>query len=183
MKIRELSIKNCLSFGDKGLNENNSIQLADFNLFIGSNNAGKSNVLKSLEMIRDVFYSLNTSGANTLEDFPLATERTPNDFRDWFFAQDTTRNINFSFTLTIEKTDRSLAQLIENHKFSQDAEEPALWMLTLKKGYPKFINIAGFIHFKGDKPFPAGQTDKGYCYRDPPPPPGGTAHRLGAEEG
>lgn len=152
MKIRELSIKNCLSFGDNGLNKNNAIELSDFNLFIGSNNAGKSNVLKSLEMLRSVFYSLNMSGTETLEDFPLATERTLNDFRDWFFTQDTTRNISFSFTLTIEKTDRSLAQLIDNHKPSQDASEPALWMLTLKKDYPKFINIAGFIHFKEDKP-------------------------------
>ncbi len=51
MKIRELSVKNCLSFGKKGLNNEDGLQLGDFNLFIGANNAGKSNVLKLLDSL------------------------------------------------------------------------------------------------------------------------------------
>ena len=90
MKIRELSIKNCLSFSEKGLNDDNRIKLADFNLFVGSNNAGKSNVLKLMKLFQGILLSVRQQGDLSLSRLSLRFEGEDDStfFKDWFFAQD-----------------------------------------------------------------------------------------------
>lgn len=147
MKIRELSIKNCLSFGEKGLNEKDCLRLGDFNLFIGANNAGKSNTLKLTELLKLILLSIKNS--NNLFDFPLFFRGDSSYFKDWFFNQNLTKKIQFCFSLEIEETDRVLAEVIEGHNEGKTSN-PALFMLQLRKGYPKLIKASGFIEYKAE---------------------------------
>lgn len=151
MKIRELSIKNCLSFSDKGLNQDNSIQLDDFNLFIGGNNAGKSNVLKLMEIIR-LILSARQPGTESLQEFPLFLEGDPSYFKDWLFAQDLNSKMDFSFSVEIEKADRAVAQIFDSYDSPRDSKNPVLFMFNLKKDYPKVLKVTGVIKYKEDHP-------------------------------
>ena len=153
MKIRELSIKNCLSFGSEGLNENDSIQLGDFNLFIGSNNAGKSNVLKLMEILRVILRSARQPGTESLQEFPLSLEGDSSYFKDWLFAQDLNSKMDFSFTLEIEKADRAIAQMLDNYDAHRDSGNPILFMFSHKQNYPKVLKATGFIKYKEDHPY------------------------------
>ncbi len=146
MKIRELLITNCLSFSQKGLNENNSILLDDFNLFIGSNNAGKSNVLKLIRIIGIILYSVRSSGNASLENIPLSLPDWLNSYQDLVFAQDVAnRTIGFSFCLEIESTDTPLVQIFDNYKSNIDYKNLVLCLFSLKKDYPKIIKISGSV--------------------------------------
>lgn len=157
MKIRELSIKNCLSFGDKGLNEENCLHLGDFNLFIGANNAGKSNILKLMKLLKLILLSVRSS--DNLSNFPLVFQADPSYFKDWFFGQGLTRKILFKFSLEIEETDQVLADMIENFDASEK-DDPVLFMFQRKNGYPKLIKISGFIEHRADS-FYASLTKAG----------------------
>jgi AAA15 family ATPase/GTPase len=150
MKIRELSIKNCLSFGDKGLNENDAIQLGDFNLFIGSNNTGKSNVLKIMEVLKIILHSASESGGAPLQDFALSLERESSYFKDWIFAQELTRKIDFSFSLEIEQADQTILS-IPPYKHDKDMN-PVSFMFERKNDWPKALKITGIINYKKDHP-------------------------------
>ena len=153
MKIRVMSIKNCLSFGDKGLNENNYIQLGDFNLFIGSNNAGKSNVLKLMEILRIILRSARQPGTESLKEFPLSLEGDASYFKDWLFAQNLNSKMDFSFTLEIEKADRAIAEILDNYDSQRDSGNPVLFMFSHKQNYPKVLKANGFIKYKEDHPY------------------------------
>ncbi len=153
MKIQELSIKNCLSFCDKGLNESDCIQLGDFNLFIGSNNAGKSNVLKLMDILRFILLSARQPGTESLQDFPLRLEEQPSSFKDWLFAQEPNRKMDFSFSLEIEREDGAIAQIFDNYDSQRDSKNPVLFMFNLKKDYPKVLKVTGFIKYKEDHPY------------------------------
>ena len=145
MKIRELSIKNCLSFCEKGLNDNNSIELGDFNLFIGSNNAGKSNLLKIVKLVWNILLSVPQSSSDLLVAFPLYLEGDQDLFRDWFYAQNLGNQIQFSFALEIEETDQTVLGI---KPYDPETKDPVLFMFGLNKDWPKFIKIAGFIEYK-----------------------------------
>jgi len=151
MKIRELSIKNCLSFCEKGMNRDNCIQLGEFNLLIGASNAGKSNVSKLMKILQLILYSVRAevSGSSLLG----LTLRGHNDlayFRDWFFCQDYLgRKIDFSFSLEIEEADRVLVDMIKNYD-GQKASNPVLFMFGLTKAYPKVLKANGVIEYKGE---------------------------------
>ena len=145
MKIRELSMKNCLSFGDKGLNQNNSIQLADFNLFIGSNNAGKSNVLKLMGLLKNILSSVRAQGNPSLRDIPVSFEGQP---IDWVFTQDSNKKMVFSFSLEIENTDLTIPPYT-----LEDKDPVSLMMLRLKKDWPKVLKVTGVIEYKGGHPY------------------------------
>lgn len=147
MKIRELSIKNCLSFGEKGLNKEDPLQLRDFNLFIGANNAGKSNILKLMELLKLILLSVKMS--RTLLDFPLSFQGDSSYFKDWFFSQDLTKQILFCFSLEIQETDQVLVEMIEHHA-ERETNNPALFMFQRKNGYPKLINISGLIGHRAE---------------------------------
>ena len=152
MKIRELSITNCLSFSDKGLNADNCIKLDDFNLFIGKNNAGKSNVLKLMRLIQGILFSIQKSGNAHLTQIPLSFQDDNNatNFKDWFFAQDSNSDIQFSFSLQIEECDAPLPGTTGDSK--KDSNNPVLFMLGLKKTWPKDVRITGFIKHLGNEP-------------------------------
>lgn len=153
MKIQELSVKNCLSFGDKGLNKNDSIQLGDFNLFIGSNNAGKSNVLKLMEILGIILRSARQPGTESLREFPLSFEGDASYFKDWLFAQDLNSKMDFSFSVEIEREDRAIAQIFDNYDSQRDSKNPVLFMFNLKEDYPKVLKVTGFIKYKEDHPY------------------------------
>jgi len=145
VKVRELSVKNCLSFGEKGLNEDDRLQLGDFNLFIGANNAGKSNILKLTRLLELILLSIRSS--DNLFDFPLSFEGDPSYFKDWFFRQDSTRKISFRFSLEIEQADHVLVDMIDHHD-ERKTNDPVLFMLRGKNDYPKIIKISGFIEHR-----------------------------------
>lgn len=105
-----MSVKNLLSFSDKGLNREGSIELADFNLFVGSNNAGKSNVLRLPEIASQLIHSVSGAGNEFLENMAVALPGKP---EDWVFAQDTRRKATFSFSLEIEESDQEHLGLIQ----------------------------------------------------------------------
>ena len=147
MKIRELSIKNCLSFSEKGLNRDDRLRLGDFNLFIGANNAGKSNVLKLMQLLKLILPSMRSPGS--LFDFPLSFERDSSYFKDWFFNQESTRKMSFCFSLEIEETDQVLVDMI-NHHDEGKTNDPVLFMFQRKDGYPKIIKIGGSIESRAE---------------------------------
>ena len=145
MKIRELSIKNYLSFGEKGLNEEDRLRLRDFNLFIGANNAGKSNILKLMELLKLILLSVRS--ADNLFNFSLFLQGDSSYFKDWFFSQDLTKKMLFCFSLEIEETDQVVVDMIEHHDEGRSSN-PVLFMLRLKKDYPRIINVGGFIEHR-----------------------------------
>ena len=148
MKIRELSIKNCLSFCDKGLNANNSIQLADFNLFIGSNNAGKSNVLKLMEVLRLAFFSIHRGGNESLENISLASGELP---IDWLFARDETKTIEFSVSFEIEQADQAILN-IQPYRDDKD-RNPVMFMFGLDDNWPKVLKVTALIEYRLGTPY------------------------------
>lgn len=149
MKIRELSIKNWLSFCEKGLNVDDSIELGDFNLFIGNNNAGKSNLLKIIKIIQCILLSLTRSANELLSEFPLNFRDHPTQFKDWFFSQDTNTKMHFSFSLEIEETDKDVLGIEAN---DDESDNPVLFMFQCKQGWPKFLKVTGFINYKEERP-------------------------------
>lgn len=144
MKISKLSIQNYRSFCEKGLNDNDFIELGDFNLFIGSNNAGKSNLLRVVELIRLILLSLE-KGNEILQAFPLQSEEDLTIFKDWLFNQDSNRKILFSFSLGIEENDQNIFRI---PAYDHEDKDPILFMLQFKEDWPKFVEIAGFIEYK-----------------------------------
>jgi len=146
MKISELSIKNYLSFGKKGLNEDDSIELGDFNLFIGSNNSGKSNILKLIKLVQSVFHSIRQGSVESLQAFPLySIEGDTTYFKDCFFSQDLNRQIYFSFSLEIEETD---ANVIGISPYDYRTHDPIMFIFEKKEKWPKIVKITGFIKYK-----------------------------------
>lgn len=140
MKIRALSIKNCLSFGDNGLNDNNSIELGDFNLFIGSNNAGKSNVLKLTEALNNVV-SIGERGNQDLQNIPTYLK---GQLTDWVFGQDQNKKIDLSFSLEIDQADGII------QKYDHGKKNPVWFMFGLKDNWPKEFKITTVMECKAD---------------------------------
>lgn len=152
MKIRELSIMNCLSFCEKGINKDNCIQLGDFNLLIGANNAGKSNVLKLMKILELILYSVTRTDQSLL-NFPLIGRDDLTYFKDWFFYQDYLgKKIDFSFSLEIEETDRILVDVIKNYD-GRENSNPVLFMFNRSEGYPKELKASGFIEYRLGNPY------------------------------
>ena len=146
-----MSIANCLSFGNKGLNENNILSLSNFNLFIGKNNSGKSNVLKALQLLELILAPISRNVR--LQDLELPQQKFLTDLDDLFFTQDKEGTINFSYTLWIEKSDKELVRIIESHLEYENVNNPALMLVKLKLNYPKTIRIVGTIEFKVNHAF------------------------------
>ncbi len=121
--------------------------MGDFNLLIGANNAGKSNVLKLIKLLELILLSARNVG--NLFDFPLSFQSDSSYFKDWFFGQDSTRKILFYFSLEIEETDQVLVDMIKSHD-EKTIDSPVLFMLRGKNGYPKIIKISGFIEHKAE---------------------------------
>ena len=140
-----MSIKNCLSFCEKGLNSDDSIELGDFNLFIGSNNAGKSNVLKLVKLIQFILLSVRIGANESLLAFPLHFGDDPTDFKDWFFAQDLNTRIYFSFSLEIEELDQTGLGIAP---YKHETKNPILFMFEHKKDWPKSVKVTGFTEYK-----------------------------------
>lgn len=142
MKIREMSICNCLSIGPDGLNDHNSLKFGDSNLLIGANGSGKSNILKALILLGRLFGQAVSQ--NRLDRLPIPIDPLTT-FDEWFFSRDTKQVISFYYEISIEETDTMLAQIINNSPDSDNIENPALMMLKLKAGYPKLVGIKGMI--------------------------------------
>ena len=149
MKIRELSIKNWLSFCEKGLNADDCIELGDFNLFIGSNNAGKSNLLKIIKVIQSILLSLTRRADASLSEFALDFVDDPTQFKDWFFSQDLNTKMHFSFSLEFEETDKDVLGIEAN---DDESNNPVLYMFQCKRGWPKLLKVTGFIEYKEEHP-------------------------------
>ncbi len=150
MKIRELSIKNCLSFCEIGLNDADFIKLDDFNLFIGSNNAGKSNLLKLMGLTRRVLLSVRETGNEALTAFPLHLGDIPPYFKDWFFAQDLNSKMYFSFSLEIEQADQNTLEITP---YDHKDRNPVLFLFGLKKEWPKVVKVTGLIEYVREHPY------------------------------
>jgi hypothetical protein len=144
MKIRELSIKNCLSFSNKGFNPDDSIALGDFNLFIGKNNSGKSNVLRLVRLIQDILLSILAADYDMV-DFALEFKPDRSLFKDWFYAQDVDNNIHFSFLIAIEEEDQNILQI---QPYVHGNQDPLLFLLEQRNGFPKDVKISGLIKYK-----------------------------------
>jgi len=142
VKIRELSVQNCLSFGPNGLGEETGIALADLNLFIGTNNSGKSNVLRVVNLLRAAMVSAGSTG--NVSAFRVDMDTGPTEARDWFFGQDTDSPITFCLSLEIDKGDQQ-ALLIED--FDHDRPNLVHFMLGLDKRWPKLLRLAGSIAY------------------------------------
>ncbi len=152
MKIRELSIKNCLSFSEKGLNDDNHIELADFNLFIGSNNAGKSNILKFLKLVQGILFSVIQQGNPALTRLSLRFEGEKDStfFKDWIFTQDYgTKKVDFAFSLEIEEADKDFSGIAP---YDHQKPNAVLFMFDHKKGWPKHLKITGYIEYVQEEP-------------------------------
>ncbi len=146
MKIAEISINNCLSFGSIGLNESNSLSLGVFNLFVGKNNSGKSNVLKALQLLESILAPINAKVKS--QSFELPQQKFLTNIDDLFFTQDKKRTINFSYTLLIEESDKELVHIIESHPENENVNNPTLMLVKLKRNYPQKIKIVGAIEFQ-----------------------------------
>lgn len=174
MKIKEISIKNCLSFSEQGINKDNKIELSDLNLFIGKNNSGKSNILKIINLIKTILFSisqLDDSKPDHLLDFRLKADRLEGDFRDFFYRQDLNRKIEVSFMLEIEQDDKMIVDFLNSPV--KNTENPIVFMFRLdEKSYPKLIKICAVIEHKL-KAFQMGLTrveieNKHSAYKDKP---------------
>ncbi len=142
MKIREMSICNCLSIGPDGLNDHNSLKFGDSNLLIGANGSGKSNILKALILLGRLFGQ--AVNQNRFDRLPIPINPLTT-FDEWFFSRDTKQVISFYYEMSIEETDTVLARMINNSPDSDNLNNPALMMLKLKTGYPKLVGIKGTI--------------------------------------
>ncbi|MCK5491427.1 MAG: AAA family ATPase [Candidatus Pacebacteria bacterium] len=101
MKIKNIRIKNLLSFSEEA---ENIIDADDFNLFIGPNNEGKSNVLKSIQFLFSIFefyggphnelLGLRIDLEHFIQRFPFLKES-----KSLFFNQNADKKISFSFIL------------------------------------------------------------------------------------
>lgn len=151
MKITEISINNCLSFGKAGLNESNNLSAGTFNLLIGKNNSGKSNVLKVLQLLRLILASITET--ERLHNLRIPIQELLSSVDDLFFAQEKERIIDFSYTMSIEIADNGLVRIIESHPESENINNPMLTLLKLKTGYPKTIKITGVIEFRNDNAY------------------------------
>jgi predicted ATP-dependent endonuclease of OLD family len=148
MKVTNISINNCLSFGKSGLNEDNDLSLGEFNLFVGKNNSGKSNILKALQLLELILAPVSQMAR--LQDLPLSQQKFITSFDDLFFAQDKERTIVFSYTLLIEKSDKELVNIIESHPEWENVNKPAMMLIRLKKDYPKTVKVNGAIVFQNN---------------------------------
>jgi len=148
MKIREVSIKNCLSFSEKGLNKDNILKLIDFNLFIGCNNTGKSNVIKIIDLFRIILMSIAERSDNTLVNFQLALE---GQHAEWIFEHNPKTKITFSYLLELESNDESKLQIPASN--IDRGRNPVYFMLNLTDTWPKKIRIDGLIENRNGQAF------------------------------
>jgi len=150
MKITELSISNYFSFCKNGLNADNNIKLSDFNLFIGRNNAGKSNVLKLINLIRTILFSFYQSGNPTLHQFPLSlgAQEDISHFKDHYFELNQNARIDFSFSTEIEQSEGAQLNIS-----ATDYQYPnaLLFMFECKNKWPKNIKVSGYIEYTIDR--------------------------------
>jgi hypothetical protein len=73
-------------------------------------------------------------------------------FDDWVFSQDTNKTISFSFSIELEKTDQSTLDITSYVHDEVKGGNPVLFMLGLKKDWPKLFNLNGFIEYNTGKP-------------------------------
>lgn len=142
MKITKIEIENLLSFGEK-----QSIEVDKFNLFVGPNNEGKSNVLKSVQFLDIIFQFYNSRPVSHL----LRRELSDDDFkvietlgflkeeRDIFYKQDFKRGISFCIGLIF--SDKELNDIFSK-KFLRETRDNFLKaFFDLNKG--ESIEIRG----------------------------------------
>jgi hypothetical protein len=78
-------------------------------------------------------------------EYPLVINQEHINFEDWFYYQDRSNKISFSFELEIEKEDKSLAQNIEDQKRFPNVENPVFLQFRLKRDWPKIIRLDGQV--------------------------------------
>jgi len=147
MKIRELSFTNCLSFGPKGLSEQDRLELADFNVFVGRNDVGKSNVLMLFHLIDAILDPRCTRPAfsHARLTAPIAPKEATDSLHDsWWFLRDRSSDIEFCFSLEIEGSEEGLVK--ETYNASRNrAASPLCTLLGDPAEYPKVIRISGYL--------------------------------------
>ena len=144
MKIKEINIKNLLSFSDIGLNlEGKPLKFLDFNLIIGKNNSGKSNVLKLFIFLSKILsVNLNIGRSiginNIIEGLNLD---------NWIYEQNSKRTIKFSVLLSIDEgEDNLIITEMSSKTGAPDSGNPLLE--SFKKAlYPKLFKIFGEIKY------------------------------------
>lgn len=158
MKIASFKINNLFSFSIY----NNKLKLSDFNLIIGPNNEGKSNLLKAIQFI-GAFIDIHVTKVDFLNNhIPLAklTEKLPflKEEEDLFFEQDVNNEITFSFELQF--TDNEIKKLISGLKSDDigdnDPHPSYLSFLLLHENVcapenEKSIEIVGKIYSLGNR--------------------------------
>jgi energy-coupling factor transporter ATP-binding protein EcfA2 len=140
VKIKGFNVSNLLSFSERGLTQNGKpIELGEFNLFIGKNNSGKSNILKILDFIKIILASIERGKAQAPQDYALLIKKDEMNFQDWFYSQDLTKRVSFQFELEIEEEDQ----------LSTDRpDDPVFFQLNLKRTWPKLIRFTGRVEAK-----------------------------------
>lgn len=152
MNIREINIKNLLSFSEVGFNiENEPLKFLDFNLIIGKNNSGKTNILKLFKFLKKILSSekplISIVDANYI---PIKDTQELN-LNNWFYKQDKNKAIEFSILISIEKTDdETLIIELDKKQGAPNSGNPFL-ELYKKILYPKLIRIFGKIDFNKNK--------------------------------
>lgn len=139
MKIKEINIKNLLSFSEIGFNiDNEPLEFLDFNLIIGKNNSGKTNILKLFIFLMKIFSISPVIG----QDIPLSIDL---NLDNWIYEQDRDKNIEFSVLVAIEENDDKLFF----HEISKNPSFKSQFLgLYNKISYPKLIKIFANIKFK-----------------------------------
>ena len=146
MKIKEINIKNLLSFSEVGFNlESEPLKFLDFNLIIGKNNSGKTNILKLFKLLTIMFSTKKPSIHLYKEQYiPLSNNKDIN-LDNWFYEQDINKNVEFSVLISIEKADDvSIIKQMRTKLGAPDSGNPFLEFYK-KALYPKLIKIFGKI--------------------------------------
>ena len=60
--------------------------------------------------------------------------------------------MQFCFSLEVEESDQFLVDMINDHD-EEKTKDPVLFMLQLKKGYPKIIKISGSVEYKANSSY------------------------------
>lgn len=147
MKISRMSVSNFTSFGKGGLtgteteDEQGVVELGDFNLLIGPNNSGKSNVLRATSVPETVLRPADAAG--DLWNITL-DEAGAGCFRNWQYNHEAEREMTFSFTLELNREDFKLLG-VESYDFVRNRADVVAFLFGLKKDWPKRVSMSGRI--------------------------------------
>ena len=119
MKLSHLSVRNLLSFGPGSKDEQPiTIDLSEFNLFIGPNNSGKSNVLRLVKFVAWIIGKISEVVPDVSGIFSVGASPT-DEYQEYPFAHDEFLTPEFSFSMEIDARDQYIFDLIRESMDNQ----------------------------------------------------------------